>query len=342
MQKTKHRGSKDAQAKVRLLVIDYLKKKEGTQQKCSELFGLTLNGVQKIWYKYKEHGKQGILAKKRGVQGGKKINGKQAAEVRNLIKNKMPNQLQLSFGLWTREAVQQLIFNKYDIELSRWQVGRYLKSWGYTPQKPITKAFEQNPKRVREWLEIEYPAIKKRAKKENAVIYFEDEVGMRSDHQAGKSYAPKGQTPVIKKTGQRFSLNMVSAISNKGHVEFMILDGRFNGAIFLEFLLLLIKYKKQKIFLVVDGHPAHKTKIIKAWLKENKNRIELFFLPPYSPELNAQEYVNQDLKTNVIGKKRPINKAQMKSNVEDFMNKRKNNKKQVQKYFHGKHVSYAA
>jgi transposase len=254
----------------------------------------------------------------------------------------LPEQLKLSFGLWTREAVQQLILEKYDIELSRWQVGRYLKSWGYTPQKPITKAFEQNPERVKEWLEKEYPAIKKRAVKENAVIYFEDEVGMRSDHQAGKSYAPKGQTPVIKKTGQRFSLNMVSAISNKGHVEFMILDGTFNGAIFLEFLAQLIKYKQQKIFLVVDGHSAHKTKAIKAWIEENKHRIELFFLPPYSPELNAQEYVNQDLKTNVIGKKRPINKAQMRNNVEEFMNKKKNDKKQVQKYFHVSHVQYAA
>ena len=342
MQKIKRRGNKDAQAKVRILVIDFLKKKKGTQQKCSELYGLTLNGVQKIWRKYKEQGTIGILPKKRGVKGGKKINGKQAAEVRQLVKDKMPEQLKLPFGLWTREAVQQLILERYGIELSRWQVGRYLKSWGYTPQKPITKAFEQNPKRVKEWLDKEYPAIKKRAAKENAVIYFEDEVGMRSDHQAGKSYAPKGETPVIKKTGQRFSLNMVSAISNKGHVEFMILDGTFNGAVFLEFLAQLIKYKQQKIFLVVDGHSAHKTKAIKAWLEENKDRIELFFLPPYSPELNAQEYVNQDLKTNIIGKKRPINKAQMRSNVEEFMNKRKNDKKQVQKYFHVSHVQYAA
>lgn len=342
MQKTKQRGSTDAQAKVRLLVTDFLKNKKGTQQKCSELYGITLNGAQKIWRKYKDYGKRGILPKKRGVRGGKKITGKQAAEVRNLIKNKMPDQLRLPFGLWTREAVQQLILNRYDIDLSRWQVGRYLKSWGYTPQKPITKAFEQNPVRVKAWLEKEYPVIKKKAKKENAVVYFEDEVGMRSDHQAGKSYAPKGETPVIKKTGQRFSLNMVSAISNKGHVEFMILDGTFNGSAFLEFLKRLIKHKQQKIFLVVDGHSAHKTKVVNAWLEENKHRIELFFLPPYSPELNAQEYVNQDLKTNVIGKKRPINKAQMRNDVEEFMNNRKKNRKQVQKYFHEKHVRYAA
>ena len=336
------RGSKDAQEKVRLLVVDFLKKKKGTQGKAAELFSLSLDGVHKIWKRYKEKGLRNISSKRRGVQGGKKINGVQSAEVRRLIKEKMPDQLKLSFGLWTREAVQQLMFGKYGIELSLWQVGRYLKSWGYTPQKPISKAFEQDPKRVQQWLDAEYPLIKKKAKKAGAVIYFEDEVGMRSDHQAGKNYAPKGETPVIKKTGQRFSLNMVSAISNKGHVEFMILDGTFNGGVFINFLTQLIKYKQYKIFLVVDGHSAHKTKLVNAWLEEHQDRIELFFLPPYSPELNPQEYVNQDLKTNVIGKKRPINKAEMKYNVEGFMNKRKNNKKQVQKYFHESHIRYAA
>jgi transposase len=338
----KKRGTKDSQETKRILVTDYLKKKKGTHQQAACLYQLSKSAVDKIWTRYKQKGSRGLASKKRGVQGGKKINGKQASEVRQLVKDKLPEQLKLSFGLWTREAVQQLILERYGIELSRWQVGRYLKSWGYTPQKPISKAFEQNPERVKEWLDKQYPAIKKRAAKENAVIYFEDEVGMRSDHQAGKSYAPKGETPVIKKTGQRFSLNMVSAISNKGHVEFMILDGTFNGAVFLEFLAQLIKYKQQKIFLVVDGHSAHKTKAVNAWLEENKHRVELFFLPPYSPELNAQEYVNQDLKTNVIGKKRPINKAQMKNNVEEFMNKKKNDRKQVQKYFRVSHVQYAA
>jgi transposase len=338
----KKRGSKDSQETKRLLVVSYLKSKEGTHQQAADLFKLSKSAVDKIWTRYKQKGLRGLDAKKRGVQSGKKINGKQSAEVRRLIKDKLPDQLKLSFGLWTREAVQQLILDRYGIALSRWQVGRYLKSWGYTPQKPINKAFEQKPEKVKEWLDKEYPAIKKRAAKENAVIYFGDETGMRSDHQAGKSYAPQGQTPVIKKTGQRFSLNMISAISNKGHLQFMILDGRFNGEVFKTFLQQMIKYSRQKIYFVTDGHPAHKTKMLNEWLAENKDRIEVFFLPPYSPELNPQEYVNQDVKTNIIGKKRPINKVQMRTNVEDFMNGRKNDKKQVQKYFHVSHVRYAA
>lgn len=343
MQKKDGRNrSASAQAVIREQVVQYLKKKLGTQREASIAFGITERGVNQIWRKYKIGGKRGIMEKKRGVQGGKKITGKQAAEVRQLIKDKLPDQLKLAYGLWTREAVQQLIANRYGIELSRWQVGRYLKSWGYTPQKPISKAFEQKPEKVKEWLAKEYPAIKKRAAKEDAVIYFGDETGMRSDHQAGRSYAPTGETPVIKKTGQRFSLNMISAISNRGHLQFMIIDGRFNSEVFQTFLQQMIKYSRQKIYFVTDGHPAHKTKKLNEWLLENKERIEVFFLPPYSPELNPQEYVNQDVKTNVIGKKRPINKEQMRKNVEDFMTNRKNDRKQVQKYFHVSHVRYAA
>lgn len=331
-----------AQAIIREQLVDYLKKRRGTQKQAAEIFGLSRSGVEKIWRSYKEVGKRVVVNRKRGVQGGKKINGVQAAEVRRLIKDKLPDQLKLRYGLWTREAVQQLIFERFGIELSRWQVGRYLKSWGYTPQKPISKAFEQKPEKVKQWLGKEYPAIKKKAQKENAVIYFGDETGMRSDHQAGRSYAPKGETPVIKKTGQRFSLNMISAISNRGYLQFMIIDGRFNSEVFQTFLQQMIKYSRQKIYFITDGHPAHKTKKLNEWLAQNKERIEVFFLPPYSPELNPQEYVNQDVKTNIIGKKRPINKAQMRSNVEDFMAGRKNDKKQVQKYFHEKHVRYAA
>lgn len=329
------------QAVIREQVVEYLKAKRGTQQEAADIFALSRNGVEKIWKKYKDGGKKAIKEKKRGVRGGKKITGVQAAEVRRLIKDKLPDQLKLPFGLWTRDAVRQLIAERYSVELSKTQVGRYLKSWGYTPQKPISKAFEQKPERVKEWLEKEYPAIKKKAKKENAVIYFGDETGMRSDHQAGKSYAPAGKTPIVRKTGNRFSLNMISAISNRGHLQFMIIE-RFNGDVFIDFLKRIIRYSRQKVYFVTDGHPAHKTKKLQAWLAENKDRVSLFLLPPYSPELNPQEYVNQDLKTNVIGKKRPINKIQMKQNVEDFMLKRKNDKMQVKKYFHERHVRYAA
>ena len=340
--KHKKRKTQETQESNRILIAEFLKKKKGTQKEAAEIFELTERAVNKIWAKYLIGGKRSLKSKKRGTKEGKKINGKQAAEVRRLIKNKLPDQLKLPWGLWTRDGVKELIQTRYGIKLSRWQIGRYLQSWGYTPQKTISKAFEQKPKKVQKWLKEEYPTIKKKAQEEKAIIYFGDETGMRSDHQAGTSYAPAGKTPVIKRTGKRFSLNMISAISNKGHLQFMILDGKFNSDIFIGFLKRMIKYSKQKIYFITDGHSAHKTKKLNEWLAENKKWIEVFFLPACSPELNPQEYLNQDVKTNVIGKKRPINKEQMKSNVIDFMQKRKKDKMQVQKYFHGKHVRYAA
>lgn len=335
----KKRKNIEAQEETRYRIVDFLKKKLGTQKQAAEIFAVSERTVNKVWGRYRASGKRALQNHKRGVKQGKKISGQQAAEVRRLVKDRLPDQLKLSYGLWTREAVQQLILDRYGIGLSRWQVGRYLKSWGYTPQKPIRKAFEQKPEQVKQWLE--YPAIKKRALKEKATIYFGDETGMRSDHQAGRSYAPAGETPTVKSTGQRFSINMISAISNKGHLQFMLID-RFNGHVFMDFLQRMVRYSREKIFFVTDGHPAHRTKKLNEWLSENKVRIEVFFIPPYSPELNAQEYLNQDVKTNIVGKKRPVNKAQMRTNVEDFMKSRKRDKKQVQKYFHHKHVRYAA
>lgn len=340
--KVKKRKNQDAQEETRLRVADYLRKKLGTQRQAAEIFGITERSVNKIWARYKVGGKRALRSRKRGVQGGMKLKKDQAHRVRELIREKLPEQLKLPFGLWTREAVQQLISQRFGVELSRWQVGRYLKKWGYTPQKPIRKAFEQKPENVRKWLEEEYPAIEKRAKAEKATIYFGDETGCRSDHQAGKSYAPKGKTPIIKATGKRYTVNMISAISNRGHLQFMLMEKGFNSEVFKIFLQQMIRYGKKKIFFITDNHPAHKTIKLNQWLEENKEKIEVLFIPPYSPELNPQEYVNQDLKTNIIGKKRAINKDQLKENINDFMNKRKKDRPQVKKYFHHRHARYAA
>ena len=191
------RKNQQAQEENRYQIAEYLKNKKGSQIEASEIFGISLKTVSNVWKKYKSGGKKALASKKRGVKEGKKITAKQAWEIRELIKDKLPDQLKLPFGLWTREAVQGLIERRFGIILSRWQVGRYLKSWGFTPQKPIHKAFEQKPENVKKWLEEEYPAIKDQAKEEGGVIYFGDETGCRSDHQAGKSYAPKGKTPSL-------------------------------------------------------------------------------------------------------------------------------------------------
>lgn len=330
----------EVQQQIRELVI--LNKKQGKPHKeIAESLGISVAGVDKILKLYRLKGKKGIALRKRGRPSEKKLSKEQEKQVKNWIKDRTPDQLKLPYALWTRDAVALLIKDKFDIKVSRWTIGRYLKAWGYTPQKPVYKAYEQKGEAVKTWLEEEYPAIKERAKKEEAIIFWGDETGMRSDHHAGRSYAPKGQTPVIKSTGKRFKANMISAISNRGLLKFMIFDS-FNSEVFLKFLNRMIERTQQQVYLIVDGHPAHKTLVVKKWLEDHKEKIELFYLPGYSPELNPDEYLNQDIKTNALGKQRPRNRDELVSNVKSFLRVKQMKADRIKAYFHAKHVLYAA
>jgi transposase len=330
----------EVQQQIRELVI--LNKKQGKRHKeIAKSLGISVAGVDKILKLYREKGKSGIALRKRGRPSEKKLNKNQERQVKNWIRDKTPDQLKLPFALWTREAVSLLIKDKFDIKVSRWTVGRYLKAWGYTPQKPVYKAYEQKDEQVKKWLEEEYPQIKDKAKEEDAIIYWGDETGMRNDHYAGRTYAPKGQTPIIRNTGNRFKANMISAISNRGLLKFMIYD-RFNSEIFIKFLSRMIERSAQKIYLIVDGHPAHKTIVVREWIELHKEKIELYFLPGYSPELNPDEYLNQDIKTNAIGKQRPHNRKQLISNVKSFLRSKQMRPEKIKAYFHAEKVLYAA
>jgi transposase len=220
-------------------------------------------------------------------------------------------------------------------------VAKLLRRWGFSPQKPVFSAYEQSPVQVRRWLTEQYPAIRRRAARQGAVVFWLDEVGLRSQHQSGTSYAPKGKTPVLKKTGQRFSVNMISAISNRGCMVFMVVEKNFNTAVFLAFLCKLVKVVDKKVFLIADTHPVHQSKMVERWLREHTCQIELFFLPLYSPELNPDELFNQDLKTNGVGKARPRNQQELKARAQTFAKKKKRNPQKIKKYFHHKIVKYA-
>lgn len=331
----------DAQQEIRNLVV--VNRKKGISPgEIAEMLGITVHAEQKIWKKYKEKGSKGILLRKRGRKSEKAVTRQQESQIKKMIENKLPDQLKLPFGLWTREGVGDLIYRQFGIRVSKWTVGRYLKDWGFTPQKPVAKAYEQDPEAVQKWLEEDYPALQQKAKKEKADIYWGDETGMRSDHQAGRTYAVKGQTPVIMKTGKRFNINMISAINNRGLLKFMIFKEGFNTRLFIKFLGRMIERADRKILLIVDGHPSHKTIAVKEWIEQHKNQIELFYLPGYSPELNPDEYLNQDLKTNAVGKKRPINRDQLTKNVKSFLKKKQSDRTKVIAYFHAKYVKYAA
>jgi transposase len=307
----------------------------------ARLFGVARQTVHSWVNAYQEGGAAALKARRRGRRPGKRLSGKQSAVIRRRIRDRHPDQLKLPFYLWTREAVGELIAREFGIEVSVWTVGRYLGDWGFTPQRPARRAWEQNPKAVRRWLREEYPAIRKQARAEKAEIYWEDEMGLRSDHAAGRSYAPRGQTPAIPTSGNRFGCNLVSAITNRGRLYFSVFRGSFTTKVFLEFLRRLVKQVKRKVFLILDGHPVHRARAVTHWLARHTERIRVFRLPPYSPELNPDEYLNQDVKTNAAGRQRPRDADEMMGNIRGYLRSTQRQPALVVNYFHAESVRYA-
>ena len=314
-----------------------------THVKAAEVFGVTRQSVDRWVSVYRTAGVDGLKAQKRGPKGERaKLKGWQSAAVCNLIRDRHPEQLKLPFVLWTADAVRQLIQRKYKVRVSARTVRRYLACWGFTPQKPVRRAYEQDDVVVERWLKEEYPAIRAAAKRERALIYWGDEMGVRSDHQAGRSYSPRGKTPTIPGTGQRFGCNVLSAITNRGHLDFMVFKKGFAAAVFLRFLRRLVKQAIRKVFIIVDRHPVHRSKKVRQWLEKNAARIRLFFLPGYSPQLNPDEMVNQDVKTNAVGRRRAHNRSQLMGHVRRYLERRRANPNLVRRYFHESSVRYAA
>jgi transposase len=265
----------------------------------------------------------------------------QAATTVRLITDHCPDQLKLPFALWTREAVRDLIARRFGIRLSIWTVGRYLQRWGFTPQKPLRRAYERKPEAVRRWLQKQYPAIRAYARRERATIYWGDEMGIRSDHQAGTSYGRRGKTPVIPGTGKRFRCNMISVITNRGKLAFMVFDETFTQQVFLAFLRRLIRLTRRKVFLIIDSHPVHLGARVEMWAMRHRKKIRLFFLPGYSPDLNPDEFLNNDVKTNAVGRKRPRHKIELKTHVRKFLWSAQRRPKKVRNYFRAPSVRYA-
>lgn len=306
------------------------------------IFKVSYSAIRKWVGLYNQEGKSALTTDHRGRPKGKELTQAQERSLIKKISNKTPEQLQLRFGLWTRENVGALLYQEFGIKRSVWQIGRYLNEWGLTPQKPIYKAYEQKNEDVKKWLDELYPKIKRMSKKENAMVFWGDETGVRSHDTRGRSFAPAGPTPVVRKTGKRFGITMISAVNNRGKLYFMICQGGINAERFIKFLKRLIRSRREKIFLIIDNLPAHKTNRVKKWVKENGKKIKLFYLPSYSPELNPDEYLNQDLKVSITGKISMEDSRELKKGVVKFMNKRKKNPYQVKKYFHHPKVKYAA
>jgi len=312
------------------------------QVEAARIFGVSRTSIWAWMRAYKLAGNAGLRSKKRGRKKGASLNAQQVASIRKSVLGKTPGQLRLPGFLWTREGVGLLIFRRFGLSLSRWTVGRYLKNWGLTVQKPAKRALEQNPAQVRYWLQTKYPSIVRQAALEGADIFWGDEMGLRSDHQAGTTWGEKGKTPIVRRSGDRFRCNMLSAITNRGRMSFMVFPGKFISHVFILFLDRLIRHRAgRKVFLIVDRHRVHCSAKVSAWVAAHSKEIELFFLPAYSPELNPDELLNNAAKAGVSKTTRAKNQEELQTALRSYLRSAQRRPELVKNFFKGKHVLYA-
>lgn len=320
-----------------------LRRKRMSFVEIAEIIGVKRQTVSDWWKKYEAEGIKGLKPRKRGRRFGehRTLNSAQETAIQCLIGDNAPDQYKLSFALWTREAVRERIRDRFGIPMPVRTVGSYLARWGFTPQKPLRRAYEQRPTEVRQWVEQEYPVIAARARVEGVQIHWGDETGVRSDCQHGRSYAPKGKTPEIRLSASRHSLNMISSVTNQGKVRFMVYAERMNAKTLIRFLRRLIRDAGRKVFLILDNLRGHHAKVVKQWLAEHQDQIEIFYLPSYSPELNPDEYLNCDLKAGVHSKSPARDQESLKRKVISHMKKLQNLPGRVKKYFQHPKIAYA-
>ena len=306
--------------------------------------GLTRTGVFNICRRFAERGAAGLKSGPRGPAPGtgRLLDARQEAEIRDLIRRHTPDELGLPFALWSRAAVRELIWRRHRVRLAVRSMGTYLARWGFTAQKPLRRAYEQDPAAVRRWLRRDYPAIAARAKAENGAVFWGDETGLRSDDVRGSSYAPRGRTPTVRVPHKRAGLGLISAVTNKGELRWMVLDGAVKAPSLLRFLARLVRDAGRKVFLILDRLPVHRSAKVRAWLAGREAEIEVFHLPPYSPELNPDEGVNADLKQAVTRKAPTRSKQQLKRAAIGHMRKLSKSPHRVRSFFGHKTFRYAA
>lgn len=302
--------SRSAQDAARRKAVEAVVKDGMPQIVAARVFGVSKTTVC-LWVKaYRQGGWAALESKPKGRPKGGKLTKAQEMSIRKSVLGKNPSQLRLPGLLWTRDLIGELIQRRFDVKLSRWTVGRHLKGWGLTPHKPARRSLEQNPAQVKYWLETKYPAIERQAKEEGARIWWGDETELRSDHQSGTTWSEIGQTPLVKVSGNRFSCKMISAVTNRGDMTFMVFEGRFSTKTFLGFLKRLVKQQAgRKVFIIVSRHPVHKARAVEEWIAAQDGKIRLFFLPAYRPELSPDELVNQDVKSNAFRQKKAKEKS---------------------------------
>ena len=306
--------------------------------------GLTENGVSGICRRYAERGLTGLASGPRGpVLGtGRFLTPQQEAEVQALVCQHLPDALGLPYALWSRAAVRMLVEQRCGVRLAVRSMGTYLARWGFTAQKPLRRAYEQSAEAVQHWLQQDYPAIVARARREKGVIFWGDETGLRSDDVRGLSFAPRGRTPVVRPSHRRARMGLISAVTNKGELRWMLLDGAIKAPSLIRFMERLVEDAGRKVFLVLDNLPVHHARAVQAWLAEHAAEIEVFHLPAYSPELNPDEGLNADLKQAATRKPPARSKDDLKRTLVSTLRSLSKRPGRIRSYFGHRTFRYAA
>lgn len=321
-----------------------LRKKGMANKDVAEAIGTTPSHASAIWQTYQRGGIEAIKPRVRGRRLGaqRRLTVEQEAAIQKLLVDKTPDQLKLPFALWTRDAVRLAIHQRYRINLPIRTMGDYLKRWGFTPQKPVKRAYEQDPKKLAQWIETDYPEIAAHAKQEKAEIHWGDETGIQNNAYNAKGFSPKGKAPIVQLNAKKSSINMISAITNHGKVRFMLYREKMSSPVLIKFMSRLVKDTRRKVFLILDNLKVHHSKRVAAWLESNHEKIEVFYLPPYAPEHNPDEYLNGDLKQRIRSGLPARSQDDLIKKTHSFMKTVQNRPHHVKNYFKHPKVTYAA
>jgi transposase len=335
--------SKEVQQELRNQIIR-LRRQGRTNREIAQVVGVSEPHASSMWHKYQKGGITAVRVKIRGRRIGEKktLSDEQEREIQRLVIDKMPDQLKLPFALWTREAIRQLIQQRVGIVMPIRTVGEYLKRWGFTVRKPIKRAYEQNPEEVRRWLQEQYPAIAAQAKRDKAEIYWGDETGIQTTAHRARGFAPKGKKPILRISAKKSTVSMVSAINNEGQMRFMMYKKGMTAKLLIKFMQRLIKDAKRKVYLILDNLRSHHSKEVKKWVQEHQNEIALYHLPSYSPELNPDEYLNNDLKGRVHAGVPARSEEELRRKTLSHMKSIAKRPHHVKKFFKHPSASYAA
>lgn len=333
--------SHEALEDIRISTVRRIVEAGESPEDLARILGFSRSAIYKWLKAYDEGGYESLRAKP--VPGPRaKLNDEQLDWIRAIILVTQPLDWRFDTPLWTRRMAGEVIERVYGVTYSVESVGRLMREkMKLSVQRPARRATEQDPEAIRHWLVEEYPRIAKRARDIGATLYFGDESGVRSEHHAGTTWSARGETPVIEKTGKRFALNLISAISPDGSMRYMQVDGRMNAARFIDFLKRLIKGRKTPVFLIVDGHPSHKAKVVREYVRSTDGQLELFFLPAYSPQLNPDELVWNRLKNHYTGRRAIHTFTELKRVVHSALRSMQGSPELIRSFFGEAHVVYA-